>query len=174
MRRFAKSMIAAAVALMALGGATQVALADGTHVNVRKDSEYGAHLTDAQGMALYAFTADRQGVSNCHSNCADDIGQPVSTDGAGRKPISNCYGECASVWAPATAADGMAVAGEQVDPELLGTTKRKDGTVQLTYNGMPLYRFAKDQSAGDTSGQEVEAYGGEWYLVAPNGQEIEG
>lgn len=173
MRRTLKAMLTAAAAMLTVGGATQLALADGSHVNVGQSSEYGTYLTDSQGRTLYAFTADRQGVSDCHSNCADDIAQPVSTDGAGRKPISNCYGDCANVWPPVTASDGVAMAGEQVDPELLGTTRRNDGTEQLTYNGMPLYRFAKDQSAGDTSGQDIAAYGGEWYLVAPNGKKIE-
>ena len=173
MRRTLKAMLTAAAAMLAVGGASQVALADGTHVNVRQSSEYGSYLTDSQGMTLYAFTADRQGVSDCHSNCADDTALPVSTDGAGRKPISNCYGGCANVWQPATASDGIAMAGEQADPKLLGTSKRSDGTEQLTYNGMPLYRFAKDQSAGDVSGQDIAAYGGEWYIVAPDGKKIE-
>jgi predicted lipoprotein with Yx(FWY)xxD motif len=55
---------------------------------------------------------------------------------------------------------------EGVNAALLGTTTRKDGAVQVTYAGMPLYYYFKDKAAGDTAGQDVNSV---WYVVAPDG-----
>ena len=49
---------------------------------------------------------------------------------------------------------------------LLGTLTRDDGTVQVTYNGWPLYHFSGDTAPGDTNGQGLE---GVWFLVSPTG-----
>lgn len=58
----------------------------------------------------------------------------------------------------------MAAAG--LDASMLGTTTRKDGTVQVTYNGWPLYYFSKDMAAGDTMGEGFKSY---WFVVTPTG-----
>jgi len=55
---------------------------------------------------------------------------------------------------------------------LIGTTQRSDGTSQVTYNGHPLYAFAKDQNAGDTNGEGITAFGGAWFVLSPTGTEI--
>jgi predicted lipoprotein with Yx(FWY)xxD motif len=54
---------------------------------------------------------------------------------------------------------------------LLGTTKRKDGTVQVTYDGHPVYTFFLDKKPGETNGNDVDFFGGEWYALQPNGEE---
>jgi hypothetical protein len=54
---------------------------------------------------------------------------------------------------------------------LLGTTKRADGTTQVTYNGHPLYRFIKDVNPGQTNGQGVVAFGGSWFAVTVAGSQ---
>jgi hypothetical protein len=59
-----------------------------------------------------------------------------------------------------------------VNPRLLGTAKRRDGKIQLTYNGWPLYTYAGDSKAGDTTGQGVSQFGAAWYLLKTNGQLI--
>ncbi|MDZ7811542.1 MAG: hypothetical protein U5L11_17650 [Arhodomonas sp.] len=68
--------------------------------------------------------------------------------------------------------DDPVMAKGELDPALLGAIKRKDGSRQVTYNGWPLYHFVKDQDSGDTSGQDVEGFGAEWYLVAPSGAKV--
>jgi predicted lipoprotein with Yx(FWY)xxD motif len=65
------------------------------------------------------------------------------------------------------------VAGEGVDASLLGTITRDDGTMQVTYNGWPLYFFHEDAAAGDTNGQGIDEFGGLWWLVSPAGEAIE-
>ena len=57
---------------------------------------------------------------------------------------------------------------------LLGNTTRSDGGTQLTYAGHPLYRYAGDQSPGDTNGQGLTQFGGGWDVVSPAGHKIEG
>lgn len=59
-----------------------------------------------------------------------------------------------------------------MDTAKLSTTKRKDGSTQVTYNGWPLYYFAKDQTPGEITGQDVEGFGAEWYLVSPDGEKV--
>ena len=59
-----------------------------------------------------------------------------------------------------------------VRAQLLGTVERRDGAKQVTYNGWPLYYYARDQNPGDTNGQDVEGFGAEWYLVTPDGNPV--
>lgn len=85
-------------------------------------------------------------------------------------PHSTCTGACAMAWPPVTgkpSAQGGAVAAD------LGTTKRADGKLQVTYKGHPLYVFEKDKDSGDAYGQGVNAFGAEWYVLAPSGSKIE-
>ena len=116
-------------------------------VNVRSGG-LGRYLVDAQGRTLYVFEKDTG-------------------------TMSTCSGACASVWPPATT-QGKPKAGANVSAGLLGTTKRSDGQSQITYNGHPLYRYVGDHAAGDTNGQDLDQFGGAWYVVSPAGKWIEG
>ena len=120
---------------------------DGAQVEVAEQEPYGAYLVDAEGRALYLFLADS----------AEE---------------SACYDDCANAWPPLLT-DGDPAAGDGVDASMLGTLEREDGAMQVTYDGMPLYYFVRDQGAGDTNGQGVEGFGAEWYLVSPEGGEVE-
>ena len=103
----------------------------------------GQILVDADGRTLYMFEKDA-------------------------KDTSNCYDKCEIAWPPLLTLD-TAAAGEGVDAALLGTTQRKDGTLQVTYNGMPLYYYLKDEASGDTAGQGV---GSVWYVVTADGKAV--
>jgi predicted lipoprotein with Yx(FWY)xxD motif len=105
----------------------------------------GNVLVDAEGMTLYLFTPDK------------------GTE-------STCYGECESVWPPLTA-EGKPTAGEGAMSAALGTTKRKDGSMQVTYEGHPLYTFSGDQAPGEANGQEIE---GIWFVLDESGNAVEG
>jgi predicted lipoprotein with Yx(FWY)xxD motif len=105
------------------------------------DSSLGPIVADESGRTLYAFTKDTNGVSTC-------------------------YDACATTWPPAVA-NSTELLGSGVDADLIGTTDRKDGTKQLTLNGMPLYRFAAD---GDTTGAvKGQANKGVWFVVDADG-----
>ena len=142
---------------LALGIATSMAAAQGTpdaaaRLQVAESPNFGAYLTDAKGYALYLFTADEQGRN----------GHPAA---------SACYEDCAGAWPPLLATDSLpTVSGEGIDSALLGVTERQDGLKQVTYNGWPLYSFVKDQEPGQTEGQDVKSFGGEWYLMTPAGR----
>ncbi len=115
-------------------------------VNLGESADHGQFLTDANGMALYLFVPDAQGASTC-------------------------YDDCATNWPPVivASADALPTVAEGLDAALLGTVARDDGTLQLTYNGWPLYLFAGDTEAGQTNGQAV---GDNWFLVDPAGEGI--
>ena len=78
-----------------------------------------------------------------------------------------CYGVCADAWPPVLTT-GRPVDGPGVDPSLLGTTKRSDGTVQVTYNDHPLYFYAHE-GKHEVKCHNVFLNGGTWYVVQPSG-----
>lgn len=70
---------------------------------------------------------------------------------------------------------GTPIAADSVvKAALLTAVERPDGNRQVAYNGMPLYYYSKDTGPGDTKGQDIEGFGAEWYLVAPDGTKQEG
>ena len=85
---------------------------------------------------------------------------------------SICSGGCADAWPPLTT-DGEPQAGANVDASLLATLDRDDGSAQVTYNGSPLYYFAQDANPGEAAGQGIEAFGGFWWVVGPDGEPIQ-
>ena len=109
-------------------------------------SNLGRILVDRHGRALYLFAKDRRGKSTCS-------------------------GLCAGYW-PALTTKGKPRAISGARKALLGTTRRKDGRMQVTYRGHPLYRFSGDTSAGQTSGEGLTDFGGGWWVVSPAGNKI--
>jgi predicted lipoprotein with Yx(FWY)xxD motif len=106
-------------------------------------SQYGDVLFDGRGYALYLFTHDKQ-------------------------DKSRCYGACAKAWPPFKT-KGKPVAGTGADASLLGKTKRKNGTKQVTYDGHPLYYYEHDDEVGEILCHDVEEFGGRWLVVQPDG-----
>jgi predicted lipoprotein with Yx(FWY)xxD motif len=84
---------------------------------------------------------------------------------------SSCFGACAANWPPLRAR-GAPTVGSGAKESLVGTTMRSDGKAQVTYNGHPLYVFSGDEKAGDTNGEGVNAFGGNWYVLDPSGNKI--
>lgn len=83
---------------------------------------------------------------------------------------SSCYGECAKVWPPVTT-EGAPKTGEGAMSAKLGTTKRSDGTVQVTYAGHPLYTYVADKKPGEVNGNDFSSFGAQWYALHANGEE---
>jgi predicted lipoprotein with Yx(FWY)xxD motif len=103
----------------------------------------GKVLSDDQGRVLYMFDADKDGTSTC-------------------------YDKCAAAWPPLLTT-GAPKAGAGADDGLLGTTKRTDGTTQVTYNKLPLYYFTPDKAPGDVKGQGVKSV---WWVLSADGKLI--
>jgi predicted lipoprotein with Yx(FWY)xxD motif len=83
---------------------------------------------------------------------------------------SSCYGECAKVWPPVLS-EGAPKTGEGAMSSKLGTTKRKDGTTQVTYAGHPLYTYVADKKPGEANGNDFSSFGAQWYALHANGEE---
>lgn len=133
------ALVAAALVITALAGAQSHVL------QISYNPRYGMILTDGDGYSVYLYTEDQ------------------IAEGA-----SACTGVCERNWPPLIA-DGPIVAGEGVDAKLIGTIVREDGTVQVTYNGWPLYRSNRDANPGDILGQRL---GNLFFLVSPSGEPI--
>lgn len=117
-------------------------------VSASSAGNLGKVIVDSQGMTLYDFHKDKGGKSAC-------------------------YGGCANVWPPLLT-EGGPQAGEGAMAAKLGTTKRKDGTLQVTYAGHPLYTYVEDKKPGEANGNDIDSFGAEWYALVPSGEEAEG
>jgi predicted lipoprotein with Yx(FWY)xxD motif len=146
-------MIVAAAALAALAAAifalhpraTLAAHANGAVVSTAKTS-LGGIIVTSNGRTLYLFAKDRNGKSACS-------------------------GQCAVFWPPLLTSGKPRVTGS-AKGSLIGTTKRADGRLQVTYNHHPLYTFVKDKKADQTNGEGVKAFGATWDAVSPAGAMI--
>ena len=107
----------------------------------------GRVLVDAKGLTLYLWAHDTTSKSTCS-------------------------GDCAQYWPPLTTG-GAPVAGTGVNGSLLGTTKRADGAMQVTYAGHPLYHFVQDAKPGDTNGEGLTGFGGRWDPVSSAGGPVQ-
>jgi predicted lipoprotein with Yx(FWY)xxD motif len=140
---------------MSTTGESAVALArrprgeDGLRVPAKRarivadDSGFGRVLFDANGQVVYVFENDRPNRSNCTS------------------------AECVKAWPPVLTRQ-MPSAGAGVDASKLGTIRRGDGTMQVTYNGRPLY-FYEHEAPGEIKCHNVDLHGGLWWVVTPQG-----
>jgi len=85
---------------------------------------------------------------------------------------STCNGACASAWPSLTTAS-QPIAGPGLSASKLGTTRRSDGTSEITYNGHPQYTFTGDSAPGQTTGRGSDGLGAEWYVLSAAGNQIE-
>ena len=114
-------------------------------ITVAEHPELGTILVDGEGFTLYQFLNDEPN-------------------------LSNCTGGCASTWPPLLASLVLSeTIGEGVDADLVGSSNREDGSVQVTYNAHPLYNFSGDRNPGDARGQGIGAV---WFAVSPSGEPV--
>lgn len=116
--------------------------APGSTIKV-EESDFGPMLFDEDGRAIYMWEVEESSKAEC-------------------------YGDCAEAWPPVLT-DGKPVAGEGVKPALLGTTKRTDGSTQVTYGGHPLYLYSHE-GPGEVKCHNVATHGGLWWVVMPSGE----
>ena len=117
--------------------------ADTSALTVAESADHGQYLTDNSGRAIYIFLNDTSGMSMCE-------------------------GECLQNWPPVvvSSADQLPTLPEGMDASMLSTIERSDGTLQLVYNGWPLYYFVGDTGPDMTTGQ---GQGDVWYLLSTEG-----
>jgi len=125
---------------------------DGTTVKLAESDEYGQYLT-VDDRPVYLFTTDTRGAG-------------------GAEAAVSCSGDCLGAW-PLVTTEASAEAGDGAMSDMVGTMEHEGETV-VTYNGWPLYHFARDSAGNPPNGQEIESFGGEWYLIGPDGTRIEG
>jgi predicted lipoprotein with Yx(FWY)xxD motif len=118
----------------------------GSSIKLRS-ARLGRFLTDAGGRTLYLFEADKPNKSNCTSACL-------------------------SLW-PAYTATTTPTAGPGVTAAKIGTIRAAGGKRQVTYAGHPLYYYAPDRKPGDTTGQGLDQFGAEWYVLSAGGGKID-
>jgi predicted lipoprotein with Yx(FWY)xxD motif len=98
-------------------------------------------------------------------------GHTVYMFGKDKKSKSACSGACARFWPPLLS-HGKPTAGPGVKSSLLATTRRSNGTLQVTYNKHPLYGYTLDKRAGQTNGEGSLAFGARWHAVSAKGTAV--
>jgi len=136
------ALVVVVAAVAGLEASAQAAPQAAARLSVRS-TEYGKALFGPSGKVVYVFGADRGSTSRC-------------------------YGVCATAWPPLLTS-AAPLAGSGVQAKLLGTTKRKNGTLQVTYDGHPLYYYSADK-VGKVMCQHANMHGGLWLVIKPNGQ----
>jgi predicted lipoprotein with Yx(FWY)xxD motif len=126
-------------------GGTAASTGGGGHatVDVANNPQLGNILVDSKGLTLYTFQNDTGSMSTCN-------------------------GSCAQFWPPLIAS-GKPSAGSGVSAGMLGTSKRSDGSTQVTFAGHPVYTYSLDSSPGQTTGNGINSSGGIWNAVQPSG-----
>jgi predicted lipoprotein with Yx(FWY)xxD motif len=149
MKRLMAVVLAVVLAASALAGLALAASKPTKPATVKtRSTKLGKIVVDGSSHTLYLFEKDKNGKSKCS-------------------------GACAQNWPPLLT-KGKPKAGSGAKAAKLGTTKRADGTTQVTYGGHPLYTFVVDKGKpGSTKGEGVKAFGAEWYVVGPNGKKVE-
>jgi predicted lipoprotein with Yx(FWY)xxD motif len=144
-----KSLVVAAGTLLAaalLAVSASGSAGGGTIVKVGPSS-LGRVLVDSHGKTLYIWAHDK-----------------------GAK--STCNGDCAKYWPPLLTR-GKPIAASGARASLLGSSRRSDGRVQVTYAGHPLYYFVKDSKPGQTTGEGLTGFGGRWDPVSAAGAAVQ-
>lgn len=163
------------VALTAAGAALLVAACGGTSSASSPASPgggaYGASAPAATPAAAGGAALVKTASGDSSAFLVDGKGQALYLWAADHGKSSTCTGECAQAWPPLTTM-GKPQAGGAVKASLLGTTKRSDGALEVTYAGHPLYRFEGDSAVGQDNGQGSNAFGAPWWIVNAQGQAI--
>ncbi len=133
------------IGFLAAGSVARSATGTTGSVSLRK-TKLGLILVNSKRHTLYMFAKDKNGKSFCN-------------------------GSCAKFWPPALQV-GKPIAGSGVKASLLRTTRRSNGSLQLTYNKHPLYSFVLDKKAGQTNGEGNLAFGARWYAVSAKGTAV--
>jgi predicted lipoprotein with Yx(FWY)xxD motif len=147
MRRLLLLALTAAVAATLIPAASADGDAAQPATLTLRKSQFGPILFDGRGRVLYLFTRDKRG-----------------------KPPT-CYGDCARAWPVYYAPKGGLKAGKGVKASLLKTAKRRDGRLQVTYNGWPLYYYAHEK-AGEVKCHNVRTHGGLWLVMRATGKAV--
>jgi predicted lipoprotein with Yx(FWY)xxD motif len=134
-------LLAVAAVIPVPGAAGEAELTQALKV---RNTRYGAILFDGKDRVLYGFTRDKRGGK------------------------STCYGGCAAAW-PVYFAKGKVKAMRGVKQSLIGTVRRRNGRLQVTYNGWPLYYYAHE-GPREVKCQNVDEFGGLWLVVKPSGR----
>ncbi|MFN8216390.1 MAG: hypothetical protein U0R71_07305 [Solirubrobacterales bacterium] len=114
------------------------------YVSLASAPGLGLILVDSEGHVLYAFAGDSG-------------------------TTSSCYGACAKAWPPLLT-EGPPQPSNGAAPGRLGTTRRRDGTTQVTYAGHPLYTYAADRRPGEATGNASTAFGASWHALKGSGE----
>jgi predicted lipoprotein with Yx(FWY)xxD motif len=126
-------------------------------LQIYTNNQFGKYIVDSKKLTLYVTTKDQSGVGSSPSDFE-----------------ITCYDTCANDFPPLLVQNEntLYTAGEGLDQAKIGKVKRRDGTWQITFNNAPLYYYKWDDGESDILAHGLEAHGGKWYMVSPDGKKV--
>jgi predicted lipoprotein with Yx(FWY)xxD motif len=137
--------LAAFSALLVLGAAAALAVTAPILKSSHNKTLKSTIVVDANGLTLYHLSSEKPGTTGCS-------------------------GVCAKFWIPVLATKGKRVLGKGVIASKVGTVRRPDGKLQLTYNHYALYRYYLDKKPGQAIGEGFVTSTGRWYAIGTSGK----
>jgi predicted lipoprotein with Yx(FWY)xxD motif len=163
-------LLALAAGFMA--SAQDMAMSEAT-LTLGEHDVIGEYLADGEGRTLYVVVDDEGQPVHCAGACAEAwppfLVEGMMANDAMSGDSEMAEGDMAGGAMEGAAMAGDAVVGEGVDPSLLGTVERDDGSLQWTYDGLPLYYFVNDVEAEEVNCQAVAQFDGTWYVLYGDG-----
>jgi predicted lipoprotein with Yx(FWY)xxD motif len=123
---------------------TQPSSGGAAEVTLANVPKVGMVLVNPEGFTLYEFEKDKGSTSTCNGGCAE-------------------------AWPPLTT-EGAPEPGNGATASKLGTSKRSDGSEQVTYAGRPLYTFTGDSEPGEANGNGLDNFGAKWFALDAEGE----
>lgn len=168
-------VIAVILALAVVGMIAWLLLANNNNSNSTTNTDTGSitqnepmqNTTDTNTSLPATGTVITTGGSEYGTMLFDDKKQAIYIWELEESSKAECYGDCAKDWPPVLT-DGTPQAAGEVKSDLLGTTKRSDGSTQVTYNGHPLYYYT-NEGPGEVECHNVVTHGGLWWVIQPDG-----
>lgn len=138
-----------------------------TDTNTTTKNESTQKVTDSNTSSPTTGTVITTGSSEFGTMLFNEKNQAIYIWELEESSKAECYGDCAKSWPPVLT-DGAPQASGEVKGDLLGTTRRNDGSTQVTYNGHPLYYYA-NEGPGEVKCHNIVTHGGLWRVIQPNG-----
>jgi len=165
----AAAALAFGIAVAACGGSSSSSAAPASGTNASAGGGAGGYGYGGGGGSSSASAVTLKTASSpLGSILVDQDGKTLYLFEADSK--NKCSGGCLNLWPPIMA-NGKATAGSGVSAGMIGAAT---GSSQVTYAGHPLYWFSGDTKAGDTNGEGLDDFGGEWYAISPAGTAVVG
>jgi predicted lipoprotein with Yx(FWY)xxD motif len=163
--------------VLALGAAATVAACSSSPSSSAASSPSSAAGSSSSASVAASVTISEKTIPGVGTVLVNERGQTLyllTSEKGGKEITCTQANGCTKVWPETLLTSGMtaAKAGSGVQPSLLGTVKDASGSLEVTYNGWPLYTFSGDSGPDMANGEGITSFGGTWYVLNASGSPV--